>query len=176
MSAVVKYIWILPSLVTWVIAAFSREKMLYITRCLDPEAQHPSSLVGQKWWSLMTVLLQAPSLTPEPTSGSLSYFPKPRDSCLPLLLSLGGWTRSWYLVAFLSEGSTHPSSQWSVPSSDGIIFPYLMNWMERVVHTWAWQRGGPFCAARILWAELRCVHCSSCEDGWTKYSEQILQT
>lgn len=34
-SAVVKYIWILTSLVIWVIAAFSLEKMLYITLKLN---------------------------------------------------------------------------------------------------------------------------------------------
>lgn len=179
--------------------------MSSIIRLVDPESQHPSSLCvssdGHSWlfFSRLPVWLQSQQVAP------LVSFQNPETDvflyCYPHALSL---------VAFLSEGSTHPSSQWWVPSNDprqtvcfrkvwtasggnctlflrstlichdsvacrwpflvfledGGFFPSLMNWMERVVHTWAWERGGPFCAARM---------CSSYEDGWTNTAYKFYQ-
>lgn len=45
--------------------------------------------------------------------------PRPRTAvslpCYPDAVSLCGWTRSWHLLAFLSERSTHPTLPWFGP-------------------------------------------------------------
>lgn len=153
----------------------------------------------------MTVLLQAPSLTPEPewlskllpkTQGQLSSPP-----AIPMLCPwmAGPGPDTWWLSSlraprihfhndqfhllilarlYASETFGQP---WGKLRFNSQVHPHLPWWcclqegLLGLLGGW-WFLPLPDELDGTLWAELRCVHCSSCEDGWTKYSEQILPT
>lgn len=135
-----------------VTSAFSQEKIssVGIQPSADVSTLNHNvlRLVGRQWWvgsgrqslpvfSWLPVLL-LPS-APEPTWGSHCCLPQPANCCFSALeilhsqfqwgknqachpLLLHCWTRSWYLVVFLSRASSHLSSHGTVGSTM-IIFP-----------------------------------------------------